>query len=262
MKHTLSLCCIIKDETNLEEFIIFHNIVGVEHFYIYDNNSSHPIRERLNLPYFLNICTIIDFPGKNKQLDAYTNCINRTKNETKWLILCDGDEYIVPKKYWTIRDFLNDYDDAQAIGINWVLFGTSFHDNKKEGYLIDNYRYSGGRNPHIKTICKPLYTLSVAGPHNVNVEDPSKYIDAKYNILNSPFNNNYTTDIIQINHYHSKSVKELHEKYNRGNADSDYLRIRIPKNPHNEDNYILNNYAPDKYLEIIKYFFRFFLKKT
>jgi hypothetical protein len=257
MKYYLSLCCIIKDERNLEEFIIFHNIVGVEHFYIYDNNSSHPIRDRLNLPYFRNICTIIDFPGKCKQIEAYNDCINKTKNETNWLIICDGDEYIVPKKenYWSIRDFLNEYEHAHAIGINWVLFGTSFHDNKKEGYLMDNYRYSGEQNFHIKTICKPLYTLSVAGPHNVNVIDPTKYIDAKNNILNGPFNENYTIDIIQMNHYHSKSVEELHEKYHRGNADSE-LKIGIPENPHNEDNNILNNYAADKYLEHIKGFFK------
>ena len=39
MKYFLSLCCIIKDEKYLEEFIIYHHIVGVEHFYIYDNEK-------------------------------------------------------------------------------------------------------------------------------------------------------------------------------------------------------------------------------
>ena len=37
MKYFLSVCCIIKNERYLEEFIIYHHIIGVEHFYIYDN---------------------------------------------------------------------------------------------------------------------------------------------------------------------------------------------------------------------------------
>ena len=52
MKYFLSLCCIIKDERYLEEFIIYYNLLGVEHFYIYDNESNYKISERLNHYYF------------------------------------------------------------------------------------------------------------------------------------------------------------------------------------------------------------------
>jgi len=38
--HYLSLCCIIKDESNIEEFIMYYTILGVTKFYIYDNESS------------------------------------------------------------------------------------------------------------------------------------------------------------------------------------------------------------------------------
>ena len=31
-KYYLSLCCIIKDERYLEEFIVYYNVLGVEHF--------------------------------------------------------------------------------------------------------------------------------------------------------------------------------------------------------------------------------------
>ena len=58
MKYKLSLLCIIKNEDYLEEFIIYHRMLGVEHFYIYDNESSFPVSERLNHYYYL--CTAID----------------------------------------------------------------------------------------------------------------------------------------------------------------------------------------------------------
>ena len=66
MKYYLSLCCIIKDERYLEEFIMYYHVLGVEHFYIYDNNSSYPIKNRLNSFYYNKLCTIINFPGKKK----------------------------------------------------------------------------------------------------------------------------------------------------------------------------------------------------
>jgi hypothetical protein len=254
MKYFLSLCCIIKNERNLEELIIYYKILGVEHFYIYDNESDFPIKDRLNSFFYKKYCSIINFPGKYKQLEAYNDCINKTKDETKWLILCDGDEYIVPKKdnYCSIRDFLNDYNHAHAIGINWVMFGTSYYDTKQEGFLIDKYRHSSStQNKHIKTICQPKYVSSVNGPHNVNLHDPSKYIDAKNNIINSPFNENYTIDIIQMNHYHSKSKEELIEKSNRGNADSD-KRVNVPDDIHSFDNEIINNFISDKYLNDLR----------
>lgn len=252
MKYYLSLCCIIKDEKYLEQFIIYHHIVGVEHFYIYDNNSEIPIRHRLNSFYYNKICTIIDYPGSCKQIPAYKDCINRFKNETKWLIIVDGDEYILPKKnHWSIRDFLNEYEDVQAIGINWIMFGSSFHKNIQDGFLIDKYRYCEYKqDKHIKTICQPLYVVDITNPHYVVVQDSNKYIDSKRNIINGPFNENYTTDIIQINHYSIKSEEDLIKKYNRGNADSD-MRISLLENHHELFNNITDNYLPDKYLNTI-----------
>jgi len=143
MKYFLSLCCIIKNERYLEEFIMYYRLLGVEHFYIYDNESTQKISDRLNNPYFKKMCTIINFPGKVQQLNAYNDCLKNYGNQTKWLIIVDGDEYILPKKdnHKSIRDFLKDYKDYHAIGINWVMFGTSFHDEIQQGFLIDNYRY-------------------------------------------------------------------------------------------------------------------------
>ena len=250
MKYYLSLCCIIKNERYLEEFIIYYNILGVEHFYIYDNESSYPIKDRLNSFFYKKICTIIDFSGKNMQMPAYNHFLKNYGPQTKWCIICDGDEYILPKKnYWSLRDFLNEYDDSHAIGINWVMFGTSNHNNIQNGYLTDKYRHCcKNQNNHIKTICKPKFVQSCNHPHFVVLYDPSKYIDCKRNIISGPFNENYTIDTIQINHYHERSVEEIIEKYNRGNADSDR---RISTIIQEENNEIIDNYLTEKYLNHI-----------
>ena len=219
MKYFLSLTAIIKNEDYLEEFLIYYIILGVEHFFLYDNESTIPLKKRLIQPIFKEKCTIIDFPGKVMQMKAYQDCLKRTKLLSTWLIIVDGDEYIFPKKCFNLREFLNDYKDYQAIGINWIMFGSSNHKTKQGGFLTGKYTRCGDFNQHIKTITKPYYTTSMNGVHSVKTINPNKFIDAGKNILSGPFNKHNNTEIIQINHYWGKSLEDYKIKINRGNAD-------------------------------------------
>ena len=97
MTYYLSIVCIIKDEEYLEEFIIYHFLQGVEHFFIYDNGSKNPIKNRLNHYFFHTKCTIISYPGKVKQVEAYNDFIQKYGHKTNWVAIMDGDEYIFPK---------------------------------------------------------------------------------------------------------------------------------------------------------------------
>ena len=78
MKYFLSLICILKNERYLEEFIMYYRLLGVEHFYIYDNESDLPISKRLTNQYYTRMCTIIDFPGKIQQMNAYNHYLKNT----------------------------------------------------------------------------------------------------------------------------------------------------------------------------------------
>lgn len=256
MSYYLSVCCIIKNEKYLEEFIIYHNIAGVEHFYIYDNNSDFPIKNRLNNFYFKRLCTIIDFPGNSKQIPAYEHCIKKFGSQTKWLAIIDGDEYILPKQEWSIRDILNKNEDTYALGINWVIFGSNHYDNVQDGLLVDKYRMCENRqNPHIKSIVQPRYVTSVHHPHFVTIQNQSKYRDCKKNVINGPFNYNHTIDLIQINHYHLRSLEDYIIKHNRGNADGT-PNIVVQQNHHSISNDNVDNLLPDKYLHDIRYYFK------
>jgi hypothetical protein len=255
IKYYLSLCLFVKNETYLEEFIIYYKILGVEHFYIYDNESSHPIRDRLNNHNYSDYITFIDFCGEYQQLNAYNHCLTHFGNETEWLIVVDSDEYILPKKCWSIRDFVNLYEDYGAIGINWVIFGSNYHDIKPNGYLIENYiRCSNKQDEQIKCILKPSRCTKFITVHHPEVIDPSLFIDPHKNILEWFRNNNYTTDIIQINHYRYKSLEDSLEKYKRGYADPLQIGIKpsILYDLHNYDNDIIDTTIVDKYLDHIK----------
>lgn len=48
MSNYLSICAVIKNEgPYLEEWIEFHRIQGVEHFYLYDNGSADQTKDIL-----------------------------------------------------------------------------------------------------------------------------------------------------------------------------------------------------------------------
>jgi len=253
MNYFLSVCMIVKNERNLEELILFYWIQGVEHFYIYDNESDEPITNRLNKFYiFSKICTIIYFPGKPQQVNSYNHCLYNYGKTTKWLAFLDADEYILPKTHYSLRDFLIDNDHAHAIGINWVFFGTSFHNKKQDGFIIDKYRYTSNvQDQHIKTICKPKFTNNMISPHFVILKDPSKYYDPVGNIIQqSPFNTlPGNSDIIQINHYYTRSLEESYEKQNRGRTDM-IGNYDIP-HEHSLNNNFIDNLCSDKFLVLL-----------
>ena len=47
--HYFSLCAIAKNEDHyIEEWLCFHRAVGVQHFFIYDNDSVKSLRELLD----------------------------------------------------------------------------------------------------------------------------------------------------------------------------------------------------------------------
>ena len=102
----------------------------------------------------------------------------------------------------------------------------------------------------IKTICKPEFTIEFPdNPHSVSVQDPSKYIDSKRNVITGPFNKNESVDIIQINHYHGKSIEEQKTKQQLGTPDKiskDYVPTY-----HTENNDIKDDLLPNQYLDEI-----------
>ena len=259
MKYKLSLLCIIKNEEYLEEFIIYHRLLGVEHFYIYDNESSFPVNERLKHYYYHKCCSIIHFPGSVKQMDAYNHCIQHYGKETDWLLIIDGDEFVLPKKHNNLIDFINEYNDYSAVALNWINFGSGYHQFKQKGYLIENYTYCQKEpDGHVKSFCRPCDVKKIYNPHFVILKDKNElkykgYVDPLKNKLifdNVNYYNNKTANesigVIQVNHYWGRSYQEFEQKINRGRAMMGNKRD-MPPNYHDiyhfkEDKLIINKY--------------------
>ena len=86
----VGICAIIRDcnENYLKEWVEYHRLIGVDYFYIYDNDSKISIRETLKdcLEYLI----VYDINGDIKQLEAYNNLLDKFhKNELDETVKCD-----------------------------------------------------------------------------------------------------------------------------------------------------------------------------
>ena len=98
-KYKVCICAIFRDEAlYLKEWITYQKIIGVEHFYLYNNFSEDNYLEILK-PYITkNEVTLIDWNIPQGQMAAYEHCVKNFSSDTKWLGFIDLDEFVVLNK--------------------------------------------------------------------------------------------------------------------------------------------------------------------
>ena len=123
LKYKISLCLIFKNEAPfLKEWLDYHLTIGVNHFYLYNNNSDDNYLEIIKSYIDKGIVTLIDWPYDHSQFKAYKHCYEHYRNETNWLSFLDADEFFVPKYAETIEEWLKPYDKYPAVNIHWRMF--------------------------------------------------------------------------------------------------------------------------------------------
>lgn len=239
--HELSISAIIKNEANIIEWIEYHMMVGVSHFYIYDNESTDGLKSKLKKYIDAGIVTYIYFPGKNKQFPSVNYSIEHFKYDTRWLAIIDGDEYIVPMEEGkNLPQILNEVREnyinhpmrlanfVGGVGINWRDYGTSGHKTKCFGLLFENYKYRAEddyfQNAHIKSVVNPRVVTNVSNPHFAGYIKDYVCISEKGSYIPASYFYDSTCSKLRINHYFSKSEEELVSKNLRGWPDHDLQR--------------------------------------
>ena len=230
-KYFLSLLTPVRDEESyLIEFINYYLIHGVDHFFFYDNDSKIPVVDVIRE--YRDTCTVMRAPGDAVQSRAYEHFCKHYKHETRWVAVFDIDEFVLPHNHSSFREFLLDYDYCDGIGINWVMFGDGHHKTRPDGGVIANYLYrQAGQHAYIKSVVKGMSLVGFFdNPHVATLCEGALYVDPRMNLIEGAYNENFTTDVIQLNHYFTKSEAEWKEKLLRKRADSGK-----PRAEHTED---------------------------
>lgn len=239
-KHKLAVCAIFKNEGRfLKEWIDYHITVGVNHFYLYNNNSDDNYYEIL-APYIdKGIVDLIQWPQNHAQMECYRDCYDNHSSECEWIGFIDIDEFVCPISSYSIVNFLNKYSNLPSVAIYWKQFGSNGileHDFSK--LVIEQYTQCW---PKMSTFTKMF--LNTKFKHII--ESQMHSIRSRIFGIKVPPLNQYGRIIqfgvniskkhsdIQINHYWCKSWDEFQKKISQSCASqttNDQLkRMRIER---------------------------------
>ena len=212
--------------------IEFHKLVGVEKFFLYNNNSSDDYKSTL-APYLQDgsvVLTEWDFK-QPCQREAYNHCLAHHGHEVRWLAFLDMDEFMhAVSEQETLPQALRDYEQYPALAVHWLMFGPGNHILKPQGLVTENFHnHQPNPNKFVKVIVNPCCVEYVNGPHSAIYKNGALAVDEnfkpvhRHSIMALP----PSVNRFCINHYWTKSVEEFFGKIGRGNADS-VVRYRDP----------------------------------
>ncbi len=224
----VAVVAIVKNEADyLEEWLAYHLALGVDHFVIYDNGSTDGSAELLERYINHGLVTRIDWPIGGGQLAAYNHSLRMFGAAARWLAYYDPDEFLVPLADDDIPSFLARYPDAAVLRVPRVEIGFSGHRTKPEGLTIDEYTgvadvlgLDRDLPPRVKSIVQPgavsAVDIHLAFPADVpEPGQPTKTYEAELR------------DVVQLNHYYTRSFEEFEAKRFRGSATGRIARSAV-----------------------------------
>ncbi|MBE8951785.1 MAG: glycosyltransferase family 92 protein [Quinella sp. 1Q7] len=238
--HDLAIAAILKNEGHyIKEWLDYHLLAGVDHFYLYDNDSTDNYAEII-APYVdAGLVTSKHIGGKSAQFAAYDDAVLNHRFDCRYMAFVDLDEFILPRTTTdtisaTLDDVLKNFPDASGLAVNWQLYGSSGHETAdySRGVLerftrrapVDwivpiPHRDIPGGNAQVKTVANPRRIFCFTSAHfpiyfagNFSVNERGGRVDS---YCNAPV----TAERLVVNHYNVKSRAEFLGKLGKGRAD-------------------------------------------
>ena len=238
--HDLAIAAILKNEGHyIKEWLDYHLLAGVDHFYLYDNDSTDNYAEII-APYVdAGLVTSKHIGGKSAQFAAYDDAVLNHRFDCRYMAFVDLDEFILPRTTTdtisaTLDNVLKNFPDASGLAVNWQLYGSSGHEaaDYSRGVLerftrrapVDwivpiPHRDIPGGNSQVKTVANPRRIFCFTSAHfpiyfagNFSVNERGSRVDS---YCNAPV----TAERLVVNHYNVKSRAEFLGKLGKGRAD-------------------------------------------
>ena len=273
--HELSVTAFLhKDDGRyLKEWLDYHLLAGVEHFYLYDNAPVDETSELLK-PY-VEAEQVDYFPvqGELMQIPAYNDAARRFRFVTRYMAFIDVDDFLFPKTEQSIvevaDEILSRDERAAALVVNQQVFGSNAQESAdfNQG-VLDRFTRRAPRdwfvapaegvqpvgNIFVRTIANPRYIRYIVNPHFAYFFDGKFAVNSAGGRVMHWGSEPVLSDKIVVNHY-VKSKEEFLGKFGDEN-----LFDNLNRNDEVDDDIHLyrdlraESYTPPKKFEREDYF--------
>lgn len=202
----------------LKEWIEYHKLIGIEHFYLFDNGSSDNFEEILKPYVKKGLVEVYHYPhvGQTQQeflsIQFFLNmrAVELAKHEAKWLAIIDVDEFIVPQQTDSLRDVLRNYENYGGLYANWLMFGTAHIQKIPEGILMIEAlnKCASGPVPVGKSIVRPERVSHCTNPHYMKYKSPYFHVNTNHQVFEKA-NCPLVADQLLIYHYYTRDIDHL-----------------------------------------------------
>ena len=248
-----AVVAVLKNETTyIEEWLCHHLAVGVQHFFLYDNGSEDDIYGVLRGYINHGIVTIVNFPMRGLQRDAYNHALRFYGGATEWMAYFDIDEFLVPEGDETMPQIMARFPKAEQVLVSRKEFCFSGHRERPDGLVTESYTLASENVPRVgraETLAKSILRPKSVWRMGVHAGDTLKgrtvntageiTAEGRPGIERPSFAN------VQMNHYYTKSLAEFEVKLNRANTSTHAYRLPpVPFDIAGETDHAIDRWIP------------------
>ena len=228
----LAIVSVFKDEAPyLEEWILFHAMMGVRAFFLYDNGSIDTSAALLDQGEWGAEVKRLDwqsFDGINAtQQLAHNHALANYGGQFRWMAFIDIDEFLFPVNAADLSEVLETLTHLPGVSVPWVNFGPNGHAHQPDGLVIDNYTERAVFPPRqdqtsllrYKTVVDPVAVES-GGTHGFGYRGEGEVMINEKGDRRPPWDVRTpgfaTSETLRLNHYFTRSEAELAKKLKKG----------------------------------------------
>jgi hypothetical protein len=214
---TVALFTNARDEKYIKEWAAHHLLLGFDYIFITDHLSAIPLTSVLH-----NFSKRVIVSRCNKNNNIKIELMNKAiitakKYRVDWFIYLDADEFIIlnHKTITNIKQFLQVYNNADMVGINWLMFGSNSLD-KDPPNIIGHYTKSDlVLNNHIKSFVRTNEAIDANTPHVYNIKNPMNFFCYNHRMTNITSYHDYDIPFFKAPIYIAHYVTQSKETYLR-----------------------------------------------
>eukprot|EP00258_Populus_trichocarpa_P027110 XP_024443129.1 glycosyltransferase family 92 protein RCOM_0530710 [Populus trichocarpa] len=208
--HEMCICTMLRNQARfLREWVMYHAQVGVQSWYIYDNNSDDDIEDVMEslVQAGFNISRHV-WPWIKTQEAGFAHCALRARESCEWVGFIDVDEFFYSPLGLSLHDVISNQsgsgNNVAEIRTSCYSFGPSGLKHLPPQGVMVGYTCRLGAPERHKSIVKPeaLNSTLINVVHHFHLSEGFRYVNADRGVL-------------AINHYKYQVWEVFKEKFYR-----------------------------------------------